>query len=504
MPVSFRFAALALAVFLAPSTTRADDASDLAAYSSAPISALCGGERAILKTETCKDAAFAKFATEIDQALQAALAKAPANVRPLLKRDHYWFGETINNLVQNMGRPSPGEPDRNGLAGMLGRRAANFAQVADGFGRTGVLGKWVDAFGSIAVTSAERGAYRLAIDTDSGYTEAEDQRWRCQASALVKPAANGWFAGELLVEPNKDGDVDQPRKPLAIKMRRQGETLRVVTALRYGSDDYATGEGCRNPVQITASYFASGKQDAAATDKTETGFVAPTFDCVRPNTESDEEICADPDLALQDVRLNRAWKALLPRLDETTRHALAEDQRNWVREQAGIYPYAIHPGGDKTTYDLHHVGYARLDVDKLQRERIALLEGFDLNRKGLLGLWIGHNAILDVTQADGGNVKANGRKWEWDDYKAGCEYEMQGKVVGGVFRSEEERTNPYTLERDHATLIVNRMDDAFAKKRHGADGDDEMKCRRSMQASSTVRLFPVRYSPDIDKIGDWH
>jgi hypothetical protein len=102
------------------------------------------------------------------------------------------------------------------------------------------------------------------------------------------------------------------------------------------------------------------------------------------------------------------------------------------------------------------------------------------------------------------DLQAKGRKWEWDDYKAGCDYDMKGKIAGGAFRASEQGKNPDALERDHATLIVNRLDDAFAKQRHGDSAEDEMKCRRSMHASSTVRLFPARYSADIDKSGDWH
>ncbi len=78
---------------------------------------------------------------------------------------------------------------------------------------------------------------------------------------------------------------------------------------------------------------------------------------------------------------------------------------------------------------------------------------------------------------------------------------MSGKLVKGAFRSDEERKNPDTLERDHAMLIVNRMDDAFAKKRHGADGEDEPKCKRSFQKSSTARLFPAKPSADINDFG---
>ena len=68
-----------------------------------------------------------------------------------------------------------------------------------------------------------------------------------------------------------------------------------------------------------------------------------------------------------------------------------------------------------------------------------------------------------------------------------------------------ERKNPDTLERDHATLVVNRLDDVFAKKRWNKDGTedasaDEPKCRRNLSNSSTARLFPARPSPDIDNM----
>ncbi len=508
MPVSHRFAACLLALLATTARASADD--DTAAYSSAPTSIqLCGGDDAMSASDGCKDGSFAKFSTDLDQGLQAALAKAPANVRPLLKRDQAFVAEMLANAIQDGIPRSQNQADREAFAAMLSRRVATLGRIAQGFGRPGVSGKWEDAFGSVTVTSADGGAYRVAIDTDSGPATDEDRHWRCQATALVKPDGNGWFAGELVVEAKKPeaGDTTPLPKPLPLKLRRQGETLRIVAAIPDGPDDYATGESCKNEEQMTATYFASGKPDASA-DKTDTSFVTPTMDCARPVTESDEETCADPDLAAQDLRLNRAWKALLPRLDDATRRALTDDQRQWLREQAGIYPYSIHPAGDKMTYDLHHVSYARSALDRLQRERIALLEGFDLNRKGLAGLWLGNNAILDVTPAEGGGVQAKGRKWEWDDYKAGCEYEMDGRIEGGTFHASQggknADKNPDTLERDHAMLIVNRLDDAFAKKRRGDGAEDEMKCRRSIQASSTVRLFPVRYSVDIDKTGNWH
>jgi hypothetical protein len=75
-----------------------------------------------------------------------------------------------------------------------------------------------------------------------------------------------------------------------------------------------------------------------------------------------------------------------------------------------------------------------------------------------------------------------------------------------AFRSDEKRKNPDTLERDHGTLVVNRLDDVFAKKRWRKDGTedetaDEPKCKRNASNSSTARLFPARSSSDIDNMG---
>jgi hypothetical protein len=150
---------------------------------------------------------------------------------------------------------------------------------------------------------------------------------------------------------------------------------------------------------------------------------------------------------------------------------------------------------------MHFTTEARDRMNKMQRERIALLEGFDETRTGVAGVWLSATAILNVTRTDDGGLEAKGWKWEQGDWKAGCDYDMSGKLVKGVFRSDEERKNPDTLERDHAMLIVNRMDNAFAKKRHGADGEDEMKCKRGFDRSSTARLFPAKPSADINDFG---
>ena len=172
-----------------------------------------------------------------------------------------------------------------------------------------------------------------------------------------------------------------------------------------------------------------------------------------------------------------------------------------MRTQAWQYPEFLHPAWEKQTSQMHYTTDAHDRLDGLQRERIALLEGFDEKRSGLAGVWLAYNAIIKITVDADGSLTGQGWKWEQGDWKAGCDYDMSGKMVGGAFRSDDKGKNPDTLERDHALLIVNRLDDAFAKKRSGEAGIDEMKCKRSMSASSTVRLFPARASPDINDFG---
>ena len=53
-------------------------------------------------------------------------------------------------------------------------------------------------------------------------------------------------------------------------------------------------------------------------------------------------------------------------------------------------------------------GAARDELDRLQKERIALLDGFDDKRTGLVDVWLACNAILKVTATEDGRIKAEG------------------------------------------------------------------------------------------------
>ena len=191
---------------------------------------------------------------------------------------------------------------------------------------------------------------------------------------------------------------------------------------------------------------------------------------------------------------------MLPRLDDATRRALTDDQRHWVSTQSLQYPEFLHPAWEKVESPMHHTVFGRDRLNSLQRERIALLDGFDDKRTGLAGTWLAYNAVIRITIDKDGSIDAKGWKWQQADWKGGCDYEMSGAVKAGAFRASDQGKNPDTLERDHAMLIVNRLDDAFARKREGGrtDNDDEPKCNRMGSLSSTARLFPAKPSEDID------
>lgn len=495
MPAFRRFAALAAAMsLLAPVNARAmDDAIAAGSRHPTALKACKGSEDDTLTPALCNKAGYDRLVAAIDTTFTATLAKTPANIRPLLRRDEVWFDEMI------LAAGEDGLPDD--FADTLRRRATTLADIGNGFGRAGYAGHWVNALGKLDVTAADGGGYRLAVEILAVYG-ADDRRRECKVAAQVQANSGGWLTGTVLPDEDQpapakatpdNAQAEAAAQPITIKIRRQGDTLRVVVSGQPFED--GNRPNCKSMFQITGSYFADGKDNA--TDKADIGFVTPTFDCTRPENASDEEICADPDLADNDRRLNRAWKALLPRLDDATRRALIEDQRGWVHAQTEQYSEFLHPGWEKLTSFMHHTAGGRDKLNQLQRERIALFEGFDDKRTGIVGIWIAHNAIINVTADKDGAISARGWKWMQGDWKDFCDYDMSGDLAGGVFRSGVKGNNPDTLERDHAMLIVNRQDDAFAKKRKPGTDEDEWKCKRLPSYSSTARLFPARPSPDI-------
>lgn len=498
-------AAAAIVVFAAAPAC-ADDAWLKASSQRLTPLAPCEAGKAAVKTKACTSGELDALAKRAKAALEVALARAEPATRPLLKRDQAWFQEIFDEFDgQDMDDAATGAEDDTLEPGerpvsrqdILSRRVEALGRIAEGLGRSGFGGSWQSTFGTVTMTPAGGGAMKVAIETLTTYGIGSDRRFTCRAEAIVRPGPGGWLEGQMngVSEDGAELAADKPHPMLRIV--RQGETLRVVAGNE--ADDKGPRVDCSNANQMTGTYFPASRAGAEP-GAPKPAVSAPSFDCARPSTVDEEEICADPELAGNDLRLNRAWKALLPRLDAGTAAALKKDQREYVRAQANQYQEFQHPAWNKQSYFVHHPGFARDKLRQLQRERIALLEGFDEKRQGLSGLWLNSTAIIEVKIA-GGRLTAKGWKWEQGDWKAGCDYEMTGMSGSGRFVADlgAERTkNPDTLERVGAMLLVNRDDDSLAKVRNSEDGGDPPKCKRSYSSSSATQLFPVRPSPDID------
>lgn len=483
--------ALGLVLALA-APAAADD--ETVAFSKAPreMTVCIEHEGSSQPDKACEDGRARRLALKADAALTAALAVVAPRTAPLLLRDQSWLNEVANNSQER-----PGDDDEQAafLVGMLEQRVAMLEAVVAGVHRAGLPGRWGNAFADAEVTAGGKGSATLKLSQHRNYDGRDAKRQGCEAKAVLTPAGGGWLRGKL----EADGSDEAVIK---VGVRLQGETLRVVLT-RAARDGVISAPDCAMD-QMTGTYFAVGPAPAggAARAQPTPPFVAPSFDCTRPETTDQEEICADPELAANDVRLNAAWARLLPRLDAETKRHLIADQRRYVAAQIQQYTEFLHPLWDKTTYTFHSLGGARAELHHLQRERIALLKGFDEGRRGLEGAWLASDAMLLVERGNNGEMTASGWKWFQSEWKAGCDYEIKGRIEAGRFVSGDSRKNPDTLERDHATLVVNRLDDEFAAKRVPGDGEspgaDQQKCKRRLDVSSTSRLFPVRPTPDID------
>src|SRR6201996_6483595 len=218
MSASHYLAALAAAVLLlAPIAGHATD-DTIAASSSHPVAlkACNNSDDDTLKSETCKPAGYDKLVAAINQAFAATLAKTPANIKPLLRRDEVWFDEII------LAAGEDGLPDD--FADTLRQRATTIADIGNGFGRPGYLGHWVNALGKLDVTATD-GGYRVAIETLTVYG-ADDRRKYCEVTAQVKAGSDGWLSGTVLPgedQPAAKATPAEVAKPVTIKIRRQGE-----------------------------------------------------------------------------------------------------------------------------------------------------------------------------------------------------------------------------------------------------------------------------------------
>lgn len=493
---------LVLAALAACGHALARDDENRSVSSRPTLITLCKRDDRAGKWPECKSGALDQQAREIEDRLRAVLARMPPLAALLLKRDAVWFREMLEIFTEEAGGDGAG--NREHVTERMKSRLDDLDAMLASAGRKSLAGRWANAFGEVQVSVGADGAYSVEASTSADYGTSDELRLSCEASAVVRADAGGWLSGQLERKPDAQAAPANDEKPVPVKMRLllQGDTLRLVVGDEAAQGPMAPEVVCEGPNQLTGTYFAANGKVVASALPVEAGAaVAPSFDCRKPETASEEEICADPELASNDQRLNRAWKILLPRLDAASQRHLTADQKSWVTSQAAQFPIFLTPPWEKRRGFVHHTAKARDELARLQRERIAMLEGFDERRAGFKGLWLAHNAIVEIQIDGSGDLTANGRKWEQGSWKDYCEYEITGTVKGARFLAEEPRVNPDTLERDGASLIVNRQDDTFARtrsQRHGKAGYDEPKCRRVSSMSSTARLFPVRPSPDID------
>jgi hypothetical protein len=187
MSASHRLAALGLAIAcLAPVTADAMDEWVRPIGGGPTRLMLCGADNAPVTPAACKQAGFDTLATRIEKALETTLARAPVYARPLLKRDQVWFGEIAVSAAESVPQSDDDEA-KEAYAASLRERITTLQSIAAGFGRSGLAGRWMNTFGSVVVTPADGGAYRIAIETRSVYGTGSDRRRECRASALLRP-----------------------------------------------------------------------------------------------------------------------------------------------------------------------------------------------------------------------------------------------------------------------------------------------------------------------------
>ena len=229
--------AVALSALVPASANAMDDYLRASSRAPTPIK-LCGEtDDDRIKTAMCKEHGYDRLVAQIDKAFDAALAKTPANIRPLLQRDQAWFNEMILEAADLVVEMDEGDI-RAGFAETLQPRADALESMADGIGRTGFAGRWTSAFGGIAVTPAEGDAYRLADRHPRHLGPAATGSCGVHGGALSSsPRPARWLAGSMLPDeaaPAKacrrghgNGRCQIRLEETAIKMRRQGETLRL-------------------------------------------------------------------------------------------------------------------------------------------------------------------------------------------------------------------------------------------------------------------------------------
>jgi hypothetical protein len=147
---------------------------------------------------------------------------------------------------------------------------------------------------------------------------------------------------------------------------------------------------------VTGSFFPLTTEPARPGNGVAQQPVTPSLDCAYAKNSDEEEICADPDLAVLDTRLAQTYRDAVRRLEAKLASQLREDERSWARESPGFYEQKLNPYYDKLIAAVHHTSDARDELRVRLEQRVAMIANLDEHRRGFEGLWVSHNAVLEI------------------------------------------------------------------------------------------------------------
>lgn len=460
----------------------------------------CSGTNKPMYETVCGAQELRDLGGEIDTELARLLRGADPLSAMLLKRDQIWFREIL--AAENTSA-FHGQQDTvyARLLAVLKVRRHALARLRTGSVTT-PAGSWSNAFAAATVGKAAGDALTITLQARLSYANENRGEVACAATATAALGKDGWYSATIGDKKDDKGNFD------VIRFRLQGNTLRVVhetnhevavcTGSELSSDDSSRQAGAD---VLTGTFFAAGPA-ASANGSAGAPMIAPSFPCATAENADEQEICADPDLALADVEIARLYRQTIRRLDRKLTAQLRADQRAWASENAVDYLVNLQPGSDKAQSSVHHTSAARSQLSLRQNERILLLANLDETRKGLTGLWLGHNGSLTLGPAKGnsdGTMHGAGAKWDVEDYKTHCDFASDGRIENGAFKAVDEFP---TLTRDGGTLVVAAEDPDKESDFFDKDGNLKREqpdyCWRLR--SPKMRLFPVKPGSGIEAI----
>ncbi|HEY6254677.1 MAG TPA: lysozyme inhibitor LprI family protein [Xanthobacteraceae bacterium] len=443
-----------------------------------------------------------------DVKLKRLAAAADPLTALLLRRDQRWFIEVVHGDGDEVSSGSKDDPGRLRMKALLEGRLATLDRLAAGAAPEDARGEWLNALGRAKVEKHGDGlTVDLVANPDYDFVQA-----RCGMTARVTLRPDGWYVGTPVPKAlddqgaqsvSSDAKDNADPRPSAqggkaeLRLRLQGNALRVVL-IRDAEGDYEPAF-CNVPEMITGSYFPVGPRSGHAGDPA-TRTVLPSFDCATAKNLDAEEICADPDLARLDGEIARTYRDTLRRLDAKLAAHLRDDQRAWLKSNAGAFDIFLHPYWDKRNYQIHQTGNVRSEWETRMRERLAMLANIDETRRGLAGHWIAYNAMLallpDPDEHDG-SASVEGGKWVTGSHKQYCDFDGEGRIVGNRFKPDADDLPK--LRREGATLTVDG-DDPDPDRKGDIDRKQPKYCTRLNSAKA--RLFPVKPAAHQGKYDD--